>query len=1004
MRIEDFLALLRGVTANGDRSWVACCPAHDDHNPSMSVSERDGKILVHCHAGCSGEEIVSALGLKMKDLFTDSARRGGRVRGSKGSAVVGEATSSSLPAAARVTKKSGSHGKLVCAYIYRDAAGAPLFKVERRVKPDGKKTFIAFHADEGATGGWAWGIHDRSGGKEKLLVPYVAPYHLPQVVAAAKAGRSCVIVEGEKDVESVEAMGLVATCNPFGAGKWCVDWPANWADWFRGLKSILIVADKDPATVKRKMRGKEVEKPFLVGQKHAWDVYSKLKAAGVGARMRIICMPDVNGVAVKDFTDWVQARQAAKLPVDKDALLAAIGEFGEWPESWHFTAEDLGDVPAIARAEKNGARDAASTTPPTEEEEPDVILERFGRLRAPRTPDSDVETYEVDFRLSARRVVRLSVDCSMRLPDAMAIMCGRVRSRLGDGESLNAEMVREIQVITVLLWLRSRGRFFWNKNFGDYKTAMYIDRKRGLLLYIEEPEFQSWLATEAEINREKKTWKYLQAMIYDAALDPRVSCGVVPAVAWTRPEGTEAVYISSGDSDMWRVRGGVVDKVQNGTDGVVFMRKKTLAPWKLVDGPGVDPFGAAKAFTGASWVDPASGPMNIRLWVLSQFMCFRTKPGLLLTGAFQSGKTRLALAIKELLGMRWDAKMDDRIHSMNDDDASADSFWVAIDSGKLEIFDNVDTRVKWLGDVLQTALTGGSSPRRKKYSDNVMITLRANASIVLTSNNPMFATEGGGGLADRLITVHLSIPGVRENLDDELTRDIEAHRDEYMTWIVRVLAKALQDHEPVDSSINKRHPEYGKFAVRCGRAFGNETGAVGALGAAEADKSLLPIRNDVVANQILRVLAATAYTLKFTSGEMSEKIIASMGDEVDEKTKTTYSARRVGKTLSKYLRQFATLLVMDQPRTLQGRTVYEAHGPRGIVAQGLLMSSSVGKVDINAENEETPIEGNAREFLQNVRGNPPIPPNARADDLLPSREEEEGEDIETMAEMEEFDL
>lgn len=52
------------------RGWVARCPSHEDRFPSLSVAEgRDGRALVNCFAGCTAEEIVSALGLEMSDLF-----------------------------------------------------------------------------------------------------------------------------------------------------------------------------------------------------------------------------------------------------------------------------------------------------------------------------------------------------------------------------------------------------------------------------------------------------------------------------------------------------------------------------------------------------------------------------------------------------------------------------------------------------------------------------------------------------------------------------------------------------------------------------------------------------------------------------------------------------------------------------------------------------------------------------------------------------------------------
>jgi hypothetical protein len=56
---------------------MALCPAHDDHQPSLSLKEGDdGRVLIKCHAGCTTETIVEAIGLKMHELF-DEKRGGG---------------------------------------------------------------------------------------------------------------------------------------------------------------------------------------------------------------------------------------------------------------------------------------------------------------------------------------------------------------------------------------------------------------------------------------------------------------------------------------------------------------------------------------------------------------------------------------------------------------------------------------------------------------------------------------------------------------------------------------------------------------------------------------------------------------------------------------------------------------------------------------------------------------------------------------------------------------
>lgn len=53
-----------------DGEWQARCPAHNDRSPSMRVKLADeGKVLVHCFAGCIPSDITNALGLELKDLF-----------------------------------------------------------------------------------------------------------------------------------------------------------------------------------------------------------------------------------------------------------------------------------------------------------------------------------------------------------------------------------------------------------------------------------------------------------------------------------------------------------------------------------------------------------------------------------------------------------------------------------------------------------------------------------------------------------------------------------------------------------------------------------------------------------------------------------------------------------------------------------------------------------------------------------------------------------------------
>ena len=72
MSIDNVLSHLDKVKGSNGR-YQACCPAHDDKSPSLTISEAaDGTVLVKCFAGCTADEIVGAIGLELKDLFPPS--------------------------------------------------------------------------------------------------------------------------------------------------------------------------------------------------------------------------------------------------------------------------------------------------------------------------------------------------------------------------------------------------------------------------------------------------------------------------------------------------------------------------------------------------------------------------------------------------------------------------------------------------------------------------------------------------------------------------------------------------------------------------------------------------------------------------------------------------------------------------------------------------------------------------------------------------------------------
>ncbi|MDM7322457.1 MAG: DNA primase [Gammaproteobacteria bacterium] len=72
--LSRLLDRLQGVKRTGAGRWIARCPAHEDRHPSLAIRElEDGRVLLHCFAGCDVHQIVSAVGLSLADLFPPRA-------------------------------------------------------------------------------------------------------------------------------------------------------------------------------------------------------------------------------------------------------------------------------------------------------------------------------------------------------------------------------------------------------------------------------------------------------------------------------------------------------------------------------------------------------------------------------------------------------------------------------------------------------------------------------------------------------------------------------------------------------------------------------------------------------------------------------------------------------------------------------------------------------------------------------------------------------------------
>lgn len=288
-RYRDLLNRLSGVRVSG-KGHIAKCPGHNDSRPSLSLREDGSHILLHCFAGCKPEHVLASIGLDFSavDPPTDN------VKGQRSEVKYrGQAPAGASPPA---HTKSTSFD--TC-YFYRTELGVILYRVVRAYE-GGRKFFYIQHPNPDNPSEWLKGKGD---------APWVL-YHLPFVVKAVAELRPVYIVEGEKDVKTLESLGFTATTNACGAGKW----RPEYVEWLRGGNVVILPDNDEP------------------GRAHAEQVAASLH--GVAARVRVLPLPGLEDK--QDVFDWL--KKAGNSPED---LIALADATPEWAPDTQYQTPDI---------------------------------------------------------------------------------------------------------------------------------------------------------------------------------------------------------------------------------------------------------------------------------------------------------------------------------------------------------------------------------------------------------------------------------------------------------------------------------------------------------------------------------------------------------------------------------------------------------------------------------------------------------------------------------------
>lgn len=206
MSAQALAEALGGATQKGDE-WYGRCPVHNDSDPSVAITNGKNGLIWVCRAGCDQDALTAAILPILKSLNGGSHQ--------------------SHP-------NSSGRPQIVAEYDYCDLNDQLVFQVARLEPGYGGKPKSFFQRAPDGNGDW------KKTEKGKLTMKSVAKilFHLSQWADSS----AVIIVEGEKDVLALEALGLPATTNAGGAGKWL----PGYNEALRGKRVAIIHDNDDP--------------------------------------------------------------------------------------------------------------------------------------------------------------------------------------------------------------------------------------------------------------------------------------------------------------------------------------------------------------------------------------------------------------------------------------------------------------------------------------------------------------------------------------------------------------------------------------------------------------------------------------------------------------------------------------------------------------------------------------------------------------------------------------
>jgi len=300
--IEKILSRLPDHRATAD-GFKARCPSHEDLNPSLSIREAEsGAVLVTCFAGCSPEKVVSGLGLHMADLFParDEPPWPGRQH-------QGSRPQPRHFATAEDAINGYGRGMPDRQWTYVDASGAEVGRTLRWNPPSGKDIRPVAKFPEG------W--------RHAAMQEPRPLFNLPALLANQES--PIYVVEGEKCVDALTALGFLATTSAGGSQA------ARFTDW-APLAGRLVVILPDNDAAGRKYAETVADILDGLGATVVVVVFEDLAAGGDVADLLERCPDDAARNGLRERIE-AQAAQTQAVPAEEGSAHVSGLDYQPFP-------------------------------------------------------------------------------------------------------------------------------------------------------------------------------------------------------------------------------------------------------------------------------------------------------------------------------------------------------------------------------------------------------------------------------------------------------------------------------------------------------------------------------------------------------------------------------------------------------------------------------------------------------------------------------------------------